>query len=212
MNTKFWGAPGWKFLHTIAFNYPYKIDHKNNDHIKLKARYQELFSNFQYTLPCKYCRESYTYFLKVLPMEEHMGNRKKFTYWFYSIHNEVNKKLLEQETDKFIDHRNKLYLERANGTIGYSQYNNKIAQLKKKLLYSEPKHISREYLKKEYQLFIKLQKKQITSVEYEYEKNIIKDAILFANASPSYESVCEYYEKQRASCGKKKGEIKSCRL
>ena len=29
MNTKFWGPPGWKFLHTITFNYPDVIDEYN---------------------------------------------------------------------------------------------------------------------------------------------------------------------------------------
>ena len=51
-----------------------------------------------------------------------------------------------------------------------------------------------------------MHKKQITLEEYDAEKEIIKDEILFANASPSYEKVCEYYEKHRAACGKKKGE------
>jgi hypothetical protein len=101
MNTKSWGPSGWTFLHTITFNYPEKIDLSNESDRELQYYYKQLFLNFQYTLPCIYCRQSYTAFLKEDPIETHLGSRKDLTYWFYRIHNKVNAKLRKQEMDLF---------------------------------------------------------------------------------------------------------------
>ena len=40
-----WGPPGWKFLHTVTFNYPLSIDLSNSDHRKLVKHIKELFEN-----------------------------------------------------------------------------------------------------------------------------------------------------------------------
>jgi hypothetical protein len=101
MNTKFWGPPGWKFLHTITFNYPDTIDISNPKHREKKKYYKQLFKNFQFTLPCKYCRVSYKKFLKEDPIEPNLMSRKDLTFWFYRIHNKVNAKLRQQERELF---------------------------------------------------------------------------------------------------------------
>jgi hypothetical protein len=101
MNTNFWGPPAWKFLHTITFNYPEKIDEYNENHAELKFYYKQLFENFQFTLPCIYCRNSYKQFLKQDPIVNHLGSRKELTFWFYRIHNAVNLKLRKQERDLY---------------------------------------------------------------------------------------------------------------
>ena len=101
MNTTFWGPPGWKFLHTITFNYPEKIDYLNSDHREKRYYYKQLFENFQFTLPCKYCRESYKKFLQEDPIDPNLGGRKDLTYWFYRIHNKVNAKLRGQERELY---------------------------------------------------------------------------------------------------------------
>ena len=99
MDTKFWGPPGWVFLHTITFNYPWKIDNKNPEHRQRKKYTKQLFENQQYTLPCKYCRDSFKRFLRELPIDPHLGSRRSLTRWFYNIHNKVNAKLREQEME-----------------------------------------------------------------------------------------------------------------
>ena len=90
MDTKFWGPGGWRFLHTITFNYP------ENPTAADKRNYKSLFLNFQFTLPCKYCRESYAKFLRELPIEPYLASRSKLTMWLYLIHNKVNDKLRNQ--------------------------------------------------------------------------------------------------------------------
>jgi hypothetical protein len=99
MDTKFWGPPGWVFLHTITFNYPWKIDPKNAEHRERKKYTRQLFENLQYTLPCKYCRASFKQFLKELPIEPHLGSRRSLTRWLYEMHNKVNAKLRKQEME-----------------------------------------------------------------------------------------------------------------
>lgn len=90
MDTKFWGPGAWKFLHSIAFNYPENPTEANKRH------YKTLFTNFKFTLPCKYCRESYAEFLQELPIDPYLGSRQKLSMWLYKIHNKVNDKLRNQ--------------------------------------------------------------------------------------------------------------------
>jgi len=101
MRVQTWGPPGWKFLHTITFNYPEKIDEADPEDRAKKFFHKQLFENLQHTLPCVYCRQSYKQFLLDDPIEPNLGTRKDFTYWFYRIHNKVNAKLRKQELDLF---------------------------------------------------------------------------------------------------------------
>lgn len=97
MNTNFWGPALWISLHSITFNYPMKIDSRNKDHQERKKYTKELFENLQYTLPCKYCRESFKEFLKKEPIDKNLSGRGKLTRWLYRVHNLVNAKLRKQE-------------------------------------------------------------------------------------------------------------------
>lgn len=91
--TKVWGPPGWLFFHCIAFGYPYKIDDSNYEHFEKKNYYKKFYDNIGKILPCKYCRESYDKFIKEIPIDDYLSNRKDLCYWTYLIHNKVNKKL-----------------------------------------------------------------------------------------------------------------------
>lgn len=90
MNTKFWGPPGWKFLHTLTFNYPINPSEKQK---KLYKTYFELTGDI---LPCKYCRQSYKKFIKKLPIDDYLNCREDIIKWLYNIHNMVNDKLRKQ--------------------------------------------------------------------------------------------------------------------
>ena len=58
MNTTFWGPSGWKFLHTLTFIYP--ITPSFNDKVKMR----EIMYSICFILPCKYCRLSFTKYIK----------------------------------------------------------------------------------------------------------------------------------------------------
>lgn len=99
MNTKKWGPSAWFFLHTITFNYPEKPTVQDKQH------YSDLFENLKHTLPCIYCRESYTEFLKRFPVSgKVLESRENLTKWFYNIHNLVNDKLRTQYYTNKSDH------------------------------------------------------------------------------------------------------------
>ena len=58
MQTTKWGPPGWTFLHIISFNYPLVPTETD------KRNYKSFFTHMAKMLPCKYCRESYTQYIK----------------------------------------------------------------------------------------------------------------------------------------------------
>lgn len=94
MNTKFWGPSMWVTIHTIAFGYPV------NPTEAQMGQYRDFYANMQYTLPCSYCRQSFSEFLKIMPIENYLGTRYQLAYWTYIIHDMVNKKLSSQTRKK----------------------------------------------------------------------------------------------------------------
>jgi hypothetical protein len=96
MQTSKWGPSAWDYLHTLTFNYP---ENPTNDH---KKYYYELFNNLRFTLPCKFCRESYNIFFKYININDYLEDRMGITYWLYTIHNTVNLKLNKKKVE-FID-------------------------------------------------------------------------------------------------------------
>jgi hypothetical protein len=107
MQTSKWGPSAWDYLHTLTFNYPEKPTDDN------KKYYYELFNNLKFTLPCKYCRESYNIFFKYIDINNYLNDRMGITYWLYIIHNIVNYKLNKKTVD-FIDVVNFYEKRRAN--------------------------------------------------------------------------------------------------
>ena len=91
MNTCFWGRALWIPFHSIAYNYP-----KTNPSKDLVLHTREFYVNLKNVLPCKYCRESYSQYLKDLPIDSFLEGRRQLTYWAYLIHNKVNDKLRNQ--------------------------------------------------------------------------------------------------------------------
>jgi hypothetical protein len=147
MNTKMWGPPAWKFTHTITFNYPETINWEDEQQVILSNKIKTMFTEFQNTLPCKYCRESFRKFLKQLPIEPFLGSRRALTYWFYCIHNKVNQKLRGQEWELFVNKLKEL-LNSREGPSTTKKYNlsqlfdanvqNEIDRLKRDVLFTKP--------------------------------------------------------------------------
>ena len=125
MKTTVWGPAGWIFLHSITFNYPEVIDENDADHCERRKYTKQLFENLQYTLPCRYCRESFKIFLSELPIDEHLSCRKDITKWLYHIHNKVNAKLRKQEMEavenKFIELETKVKNKQMSGNAAYRE-------------------------------------------------------------------------------------------
>lgn len=90
MDTKKWGKACWQFLFCVAFNYPEQPTEMDKHH------YRQLFQNLIYTLPCKYCRESWREFMNEQPIDFYLGTRQSLTFWLYKMKQKVNDKLKRQ--------------------------------------------------------------------------------------------------------------------
>lgn len=90
MNTEFWGPRAWDFLFSIAMNYnPQRV--KGN-----KIKHKQFIESLQYILPCNYCRDSFSKFIKVMPVEPYLCSNRQFMFWLYLLKCHVNNKLREQ--------------------------------------------------------------------------------------------------------------------
>ena len=88
MDTRFWGPPAWKLLHSIAAGY---------DASPVMRKNMELFLEvLPYVLPCKFCRASLTEHYARLPFQDALASRTDLERWMYKIHNLVNKNLEAQ--------------------------------------------------------------------------------------------------------------------
>lgn len=94
MDTRFWGPDGWKLLHSITENYPTNPDNKD------KNLYRKFFLSLPFVLPCIYCRNSLTKYMKELPLKGNLESKNKLCLWLYRIHNKVNAKLRNQGLNK----------------------------------------------------------------------------------------------------------------
>ena len=82
MDTRFWGPSAWQLFHLISL----KSEHPD-----------DVLNDMKDVLPCRFCRESTTQFVKEHPLRGDSGK------WLYEIHNKVNDKLRKQaETDPTI--------------------------------------------------------------------------------------------------------------
>jgi hypothetical protein len=81
MDTQFWGPSGWQLFHLITFEKG-MLSHK-----------KQLFGLMKDILPCKYCRESASEFMKEIPLDNNLA------FWLYKFHDRVNLKLEKQHAE-----------------------------------------------------------------------------------------------------------------
>lgn len=94
MNTWIWGPPKWKFLHTLSYSptapqFPVQIT--------------DFLNTLKFVLPCIYCRESYTLFVRQVSAK--LGDslptliqNKQLPMFMYLVHDKVSEKLDVQST------------------------------------------------------------------------------------------------------------------
>jgi hypothetical protein len=88
MLTSVWGPSLWHYLHLMSFNYPI-----NPTKIQ-KQKYKQLLLNFQYTLPCKYCRINLKKNFQKFPLTDKIfENRNNFSRYIFNLHERINKLL-----------------------------------------------------------------------------------------------------------------------
>ena len=87
MDTRFWGPPAWKLLHSIAATY---------EPAQQRKSVAEFLEILPYILPCKYCRSSLTAHYKALPYDGELDTREHLERWLYHLHGLVNNTLRKQ--------------------------------------------------------------------------------------------------------------------
>lgn len=87
MDTRFWGPPAWKLLHSIAATY---------EPARQRKSVAEFLEILPYILPCKYCRSSLTAHYKALPYDGELDTREHLERWLYHLHGLVNNTLRKQ--------------------------------------------------------------------------------------------------------------------
>jgi hypothetical protein len=99
ITTKNYG-PYWFTLFTMILGqYPVKVDWDNTEHKNITKHFYYLLSGLRYTLPCQYCRASFTEYFEELPIKKFMNSRIDLALWLYLMKDKVNTKLIGQEND-----------------------------------------------------------------------------------------------------------------
>lgn len=127
-----WGPALWTSLFTcIMGRYPYKIDNKNKDHIKIKKSFKSMLINLSVIMPCIFCRNSFKVFIKELPISDFLIGRIELMYWFYKIKDKVNEKLICQEKICYNDEKKMLKKLYYSNNITKEEYYIKVQLFKK---------------------------------------------------------------------------------
>ena len=133
LSTSEWGPSAWHFLFcSIMGSYPYKINKNDKEHIRIQKSFKCMLCALKYILPCCVCTESFKRYWNELPIDDHLVGRVELMRWLYLIKDQVNKKLLFQETEHFKMERTKLKLKTKN--IHSEEYKMKVNRLKKKII------------------------------------------------------------------------------
>ena len=82
---RIWGLDGWKFLFSIAYEYP------RNPVYQDVYNYKQFFTYLQYVLPCETYRQRYSTQLNIVPMDSFLTTRIYLFRWVLQMHNLINK-------------------------------------------------------------------------------------------------------------------------
>jgi hypothetical protein len=93
MDPSFWGRSTWLYLHTLTFNYP-EIPTESD-----KVKYYNYFKQLPEFLPCPSCADSFKLYFDYIPINNYLDDVYGITFWLYTIHFIVNRKLSKKNMD-----------------------------------------------------------------------------------------------------------------
>lgn len=149
LSTKHWGPSGWYFMFSCIMGaYPIKIENNNPEHLEIKKNFKNMISSLRYTMPCIFCRNSFSGFYKELPIENFLCGRIQLMLWLYLIRDRVNQKLILQESDRFESEKKTIDKRLQLGKISKTEYKNEIKKLRKRICITKPSPAFKEILDK----------------------------------------------------------------
>lgn len=147
MATRQWGPSGWEFLFScIMGGYPPVIEAGNPEHVEVKHHFKKMFVSLGYTMPCIFCRQSYQLFCKELPIDAFLSGRLELMSWLYLIRDKVNRKLMKQERECYIDEKRRLQRDLSQRVISKEMYYAEKTALRRKTLFTRPSPPFKEVL------------------------------------------------------------------
>lgn len=84
LDGRVWGAPAWRFLHSVTFNYP------DNPDTSTQELYRRFFSIVGDVLPCKICRQHYKEHTAANVLPIRLESRRALVEWMIDVHNRAN--------------------------------------------------------------------------------------------------------------------------
>ncbi len=139
MKTRFWGPHAWAFLFSaVAGAYPIHMDYNNKEHVKTMRKFHAMMKSLEYTLPCFWCRHSFSTYLKELPLEDYSASRRDMMKWVYILHDKVNNKLIQQEKERFRKEKELLMNKPTTKKLTKPQLQSKIKALKDSICKTKP--------------------------------------------------------------------------
>lgn len=131
IQSKKFGPMLWDSLFlSVLGAFPIRINTKNKEHMRIRKAFITQMNNMKYTLPCSFCRKSYTAFYKELDINKYSYSRYDMFRWLYLLKDKVNTKLIKQE----LDYLNNLHSEYKNGKISKEEF----TKIKKSCFFTQP--------------------------------------------------------------------------
>lgn len=118
ITTKFYGPIWFSLFCMIMGQYPVKVNWTNQSHLQIVNSFKSMLIGLKHTLPCRFCRESFSTFQQELDLNRFLDSRVNVLLWLYLMKDKVNVKLIQQEADYLL----KINTQLNRGEISSTQY------------------------------------------------------------------------------------------
>ncbi len=107
--TKLWGPSAWNFLFAVALGYDLNDDYKSA--VQKERIYRSFFACVPNILPCVYCRQSARKSFRKRKVSAYIKKYSRFPLirLVYDLKDDVNRKLIKQESQLEKKHQGKKY-------------------------------------------------------------------------------------------------------
>ncbi len=128
VKTKSWGPHFWKTMYFVAMNYPVSEPSQQD-----RRHYKSFFTSIQFVLPCGLCLADFKKAMVEVPIDDYMDTRMDLLKWVWVMYDMVNRKLMNQEKERFNIERSKAEDLYANKRITKKQLEQRVYKLRQRI-------------------------------------------------------------------------------